>query len=144
MALWGDINFVRRYVDMILGLTAQSLKAALGISGLDPSYVLQVPVKGPFGNVQVDKGTATSRIALLIARKQVAPRAGVWGQVFGAIGGMADDQSDVPPPKPPFPWQNVINLHEKTTTERDIKDLYKKKSKAYQREVKKYLQPTQS
>lgn len=141
VALWGDINFVRRYVDMILGLTAQSLRAALGIGGLDPSYVLQVPVKGPFGNVQVDKGTATSRIALLIARKQVAPRAGVWGQVFGAIGGMADDQSNVPPPKPPFPWQNMLNLHEKTTTERDLKDRFKKKAKVYQREVKKYLAP---
>jgi len=141
VALWGDINFVRRYVDMILGLTAQSLRAALGIGGLDPSYVLQVPVKGPFGNVQVDKGTATSRIALLIARKQVAPRAGVWGQVFGAIGGMADDQSNVPPPKPPFPWQNMLNLHDKTTTERDLKDRYKKKAKVYQREVKKYLLP---
>ncbi|CCB89043.1 AsmA family protein [Simkania negevensis] len=141
VALWGDINFVRRYVDMILGLTAQSLRAALGISGLDSNYVLQVPVKGPFGNVQVDKGTATSRIALLIARKQVAPKAGVWGQVFGAIGGMADDQSDVPPPKPPFPWQNILNLQEKTTSEKDLKDLYKKKAKAYQKEVKKYLKP---
>ncbi|WP_420420574.1 hypothetical protein [Simkania sp.] len=141
VALWGDINFVGRYVDMILGLTAQSLRAALGISGLDPSYVLQVPVKGPFGNVQIDKGTATSRIALLIARKQVAPRAGVWGQVFGAIGGMADDQSNVPSPKPPFPWQNILNLHEKTTTEQDLKDLYKKKAKSYRKEVTKYLEP---
>jgi len=105
VALWGGINFNRRYVDMVLGLTAQSLRAALGISGLDSSYVLQVPVTGPFGNVKVDTGAASSKITWLLARKQIIPRAGVWGQVFGALGDLADDQSNVPPPRPPFPWQ---------------------------------------
>jgi len=141
VALWGDINFVRRYVAMTLGLTAQSLRAALGISGLDPDYVLQVPVEGPFDNVRIDKGAATSKIALLITRKQIAPQAGVWGQVFGAIGGLADDQSGVPPAKPPFPWQNVINLQELTTTDKDLKKLFKKKAKAYKKEIEKLSQP---
>lgn len=105
VCLWGDINFVRRYVDMTLGLTAQALASALGIGGLDSDYVLKVPVEGPFNNIDIDTGAATGKIAFLVARKQIAPQAGIWGQVFGAIGDLADDQSDVPPPKPPFPWQ---------------------------------------
>lgn len=133
VALWGDINFRRRFVDMTLGLTAQSLRAALGIRDLSPEYVLQVPVNGPFGNVRIDKGAATSKIALLIARKQVAPQAGVWGQVFGAIGGLADDQSGVPPPKPPFPWQQVLNMQEKTTTDWELEALFNKKAKEFSR-----------
>ncbi|MGE0199038.1 MAG: hypothetical protein AB7S94_09825 [Simkaniaceae bacterium] len=105
VCLWGNVNFARRYVDMILGLTAQAMGAALGITSVGPDYVLKVPVEGPFGNVQIDTGAATGKIAFLVARKQIAPKAGVWGQVLGAIGDLADDQSDVPPPKPPFPWQ---------------------------------------
>ncbi len=104
VALWGKVNFRKRFVDMILGLTAGSLRAAFGISGLSPSYVLKAPIRGPLENVEIDKGTAISRIALLIARKNVAPQAGIYGNVLGVIGELADDQSDVPPPRPPFPW----------------------------------------
>ena len=106
VCLWGNIRFPKRYVDMTLGLTAQALRSALGIQGIDDNYVLKVPVEGPFGNVEIDTGAATGKIAFLVARKQIAPKAGIWGQVLGAVGDLADDQSDVPPPKTPFPWQS--------------------------------------
>lgn len=105
VCLWGKVKFPSRKVDMTLGLTAQALRAALGIQGIDDDYVLKVPVKGSFGNVKVDSGAATGKIAFLLARKHLAPRTGLFGQVLGAVGDLADDQSDVPPPKPPFPWQ---------------------------------------
>ncbi|MBF5059103.1 hypothetical protein [Candidatus Neptunochlamydia vexilliferae] len=104
VCLWGHVFFPRRYVDMTLGITAPALRS-FGISGINNSYVLKVPVNGPFGNVEVDTGAATAKIAFLVARKHIAPRAGVFGQVLGTIGDLADNQSDVPPPKPPFPWQ---------------------------------------
>ncbi len=103
VCLWGDVLFPRHYVDMTLGITAPVLRS-FGIKGIDDSYVLKVPVNGPFGNVEVDTGAATAKIAFLVARKQIAPKAGIWGQVLGAVGDLADNQSDVPPPKPPFPW----------------------------------------
>lgn len=105
LCLWGDINFPRKYVDMILGLTAGALRSTLGIQGISDDYILKVPVEGRFGNVKIDTGAATGKIGFLIARKQVAPQFGRWGKVLGAIGDLTDDQSDVPPPKPPFPWQ---------------------------------------
>ncbi|MCB1110886.1 MAG: hypothetical protein KDK64_07875, partial [Chlamydiia bacterium] len=105
VCLWGDVFFPRRTVDMTLGLTAQALRSALGIQGIDDNYVLKVPVEGPFGNVQIDTASATAKIAFLVAQKHIAPQTGIWGQVLGAVGSLADDQSDVPPPKPPFPWQ---------------------------------------
>ncbi len=107
VALWGGIDYNKRFVSMFLGLTAQSLQAALNIGGLSSNYVLAIPIQGPFGNVKLDKKAATSKIALLIARKQIAPRAGPWGSVFGALGDLADDQSNIPPARPPFPWQTT-------------------------------------
>lgn len=105
VCLWGKIKFPSRKVDMTLGLTAQALHAALGIQGIDDDYVLKVPVRGPFGNVKIDKKGGASKIAFLLARKTLSPKTGIFGQILGTIGNMADDQSDVPPPKPPFPWQ---------------------------------------
>ena len=105
VALWGDINFRRRYVDMILGLTEQSLRAALNMRDLSPDYVLKVPVNGPFNNVRVDKSAALAKIALLVGKKHAQKQSGIWGNILGVIGDITDDQSDVPPAKPPFPWQ---------------------------------------
>jgi len=109
VCLWGNIRFPKRYVAMTLGLTAQALRSALSIKGINDNYVLKVPVEGPFGNVEIDTGAATGKIALLVARKQIAPKAGIWGPVLGPVGDLADDQSDVPPPKTPFPWQDKVN-----------------------------------
>ena len=106
VCLWGDIFFPQRRVDMTLGLTAQALRAALGIKDLDESYVLKVPVEGPFGNVKVDKGAGLSKIAILLGRKTFSQQKGWLGKALGTLGDLTDNQSDVPPPKPPFPWQN--------------------------------------
>ena len=107
VCLWGGIDFAKRHVNMTLGLTGQALSSALGISNIKPSYILKVPIKGFFGHVNIDTGSAAGKIALLLARKQVAPKKGVWGQVFGAIGDLTDDQSNIHPPKTPFPWQST-------------------------------------
>ena len=105
IATWGRIDFNRSYVDMTLGLTAQSLNRAFGLI-LPPDYVLTVDMKGPFGNVKVDKGAAIAKIALIVAGNTgLVPQEGIAGGVFGIIQGFAHDQSDVPPPKRPFPWE---------------------------------------
>ncbi|MBI3211621.1 MAG: hypothetical protein HYZ47_02920 [Simkania negevensis] len=106
VALWGNIDYNKEYVKMILGLTAGALNSAFGIRGLSKDYVLTIPIEGPFGNIKIDKGAASTKIALLVTRKQIpTPKGGIWGSVLGAIGEIYDDQSNVPPAKTPFPWQ---------------------------------------
>ena len=105
VATWGDINFRSKNVDMVLGLTAQSLRVAFGIRNIDPDYVLKVPVEGRFGSIEINKKVALAKIALLVGQKHIIPKKSIWGDVLGAVGNLLDDQSNVPKAKRPFPWQ---------------------------------------
>ena len=108
IALWGDLDFNQQYANMSLGLTAQSLKSALGIGKLGSTYVLEVPLRGPFGDVKVDKAAAAAQIAFLIARtRATSAKAGVFGKVIGVIGELSHNQKNIPPEKPPFPWGKI-------------------------------------
>lgn len=114
IAYWGRINLLRKYVDMTLGLTEQSLRKALGIRGLPPKFVLQIPMEGPIGNVRINKDLATARIAFLIAKTTgITKQSGIWGGVVDMLGDMANDQSSVPPAKPPYPWESELSDLEK-------------------------------
>jgi hypothetical protein len=110
IAFWGEIHLVQKVVDMILGLTEQSLRKGFGIRGLPKDFVLQVPMEGPIGNVKVNTELATTRVALLIAKS--AGQGGLWGGIVGALSDFANDQENVPPAKPPFPWQDHLSQYE--------------------------------
>ena len=70
VCLWGDINLAQNSVDGVLGLTSGCLKNAFGIKGLPENYVLQIPVYGPFTDVKIDKGKATTKIGALMLWQQ--------------------------------------------------------------------------
>lgn len=105
--IWGNINFSKRFVDMGIGLTADTLRKSLGIKKLPSDYVLKIPLKGPFDAVSVNTGIASSKIAALMLwqsqalEKGLGPIGGILKQVIPPPGG----DSSVPPPKMPFPWQ---------------------------------------
>lgn len=103
---WGEINLAKQYVNMTLGLTEQSLSRALGIQGLPNDYVLQVPLRGPYNDVQIDKAVALTKIGALIAQTQ-SSHFGDFGGVIDIFGSIINDQSSVPPPKKPFPWGEI-------------------------------------
>jgi|GEM_PF-3918396 len=104
IAVWGNVDLVREYVNMTLGLTSQSLRKALGLP-LPPDYVMQVPFKGPINGAKIDKAAALAKIAFIVAREQGKKSDNVYGNIFGILGDLADDQSTVPPAKHPFPWE---------------------------------------
>ncbi|MCB1117144.1 MAG: hypothetical protein KDK50_01035 [Chlamydiia bacterium] len=105
IATWGRISFPKSYVDMTLGLTAQALNRAFGLN-VPNDFVLTVDFDGPFGNVKINKAEAISKIALLVGNQSgIVPKKGIAGGIFGVIQSFAQNQSEVPPAKPPFPWQ---------------------------------------
>lgn len=111
ICLWGTIDLAKKWVKLTVGLTAQSLKKALGISNLPESYVLQVPLEGPFGNVELKKGSVVAKIALLIGSTP-APTNTLFGGVLKGINSIMNDQSSVPKAKRPYPWERELSLKE--------------------------------
>ena len=138
---WGEVNLSRRFVDLIIGLTAQSLRSGLGLSGLPNGYVMKVPFKGPFGNVKIDKGAVLAKIALMIAQRSAGDNLGVFGGILDVVQGAVDDQSDVPPPKQPYPWGNQISSRGEVG-EIPIKHKTKRRKKA--REIFDYSLPVET
>ena len=105
IATWGSVDLDHRYIDMVLGLTAGSLDRALGIKNLPDNFVLTIPFQGPFGKAHLETDIATAKLAMLFARdKNLRPKSQGWGALFDALGTLAEDQSHVPPPRPPYPW----------------------------------------
>ena len=101
---WGHINLNTKKVNMTLGLTAQALKQGFGISNMPSSYVMQVPMKGTTNKLKIDKSAAAAKIAALLAL-QSTDSSSIFGQILGAFKHIGDDQSDIPPPIRPFPWE---------------------------------------
>jgi hypothetical protein len=113
VCLWGSLDLVKHYVDMTLGLTAQTLSKAFGIKNLPENYVLTIPMKGAADNVQINTGKATTKVALLLAwqNKNIAgafgggPAGALVGEFLGKIATLPDSDAKVPPAKHPFPWE---------------------------------------
>lgn len=99
---WGSADLVKEQLDMILGIPADTLSKSLGIKNVSSNYVLQIPVTGTFHSPQFDTGSATAKIAALIAAGQIQKQKGIIGGVATIIGQAAEEKA--PPPKKPFPW----------------------------------------
>lgn len=108
IATWGNVDLAANKVNMVVGLTGQALMKAMSIQNLDRDYMLQMPFKGPIGNVNIDKKKATAKLASLIAAKH-----GTEGMLIGtalniAAGGLTEEK----PPAPttdPLPWSLEID-----------------------------------
>lgn len=114
IALWGKLDFVSDYVDMILGLTPQCLDKAFGIKNLPRDYILQIPMKGPSDKVQINTGKATAKVAaLLLWQQQVlagtlkgSPGGALLGGLLNKLATLPDKDASTPPAKRPFPWDS--------------------------------------
>jgi hypothetical protein len=136
IALWGQFLLVDNYVDMVLGLTAQTLNLAFGIKNLPKDYVLTIPMKGPADNVKINSSKATTKIALLLASQQKALQDTLGKSKGGKIlGGLMQqmaqlpDNGDVPPAKHPFPWEKGSSNTEPDASPRERKVHFKQKEK---------------
>jgi hypothetical protein len=113
IATWGEVSLPKNQVDAVLGLTAQALSKAFGITGMPENYVLQIPMRGPIDDVEIDTKKATAKVALLLAAQNASSAGNLFGgQTGGIVGGiigqlakLPDINSSAPPAKHPFPWE---------------------------------------
>lgn len=126
VALWGKVDLVKDWVDMMLGLTANTLQQAFGVKNLPENYVLTIPMRGKMDNVKIDTGKATAKVALLLAWQQAESVGGMAGGPAGAmVGGLLnkmaklpDGDSKAPPAKHPFPWEVGGKKSKKATSQK--------------------------
>lgn len=114
IALWGKVDLVKDRVRMIVGITAQALKAAYTISHLNERYVLQLPLTGTLDNVAIDKAKATARVTALVAQSHGSKEGIMIGGVLDLLSGGGKEDA-VPPPSGPLPWDHGKTVAEQPT-----------------------------
>lgn len=100
---WGNIDLIRDKLDMTLGLPASTLKKAFGIKNLPENYVLKIEVRGKVQSPEINKTSFGVKIGALLAAEQI-PKKGIFGGLADIFSKSQD--SDVPAPNRPFPWEN--------------------------------------
>jgi len=96
IASWGKIDLDKDRVEMVLGLTAETLDKIFDVEGLEPDYVLQIPVRGTTADPKVDWGRAGREIAALVAREKLGGQLPGGRLLEGILGGSTK-------PAPPAP-----------------------------------------
>ena len=99
---WGYIDLIKDKVKMTLGITAQALNYSFGITNLPKNYVLQIPIRGSLTDIKIDTSQAAYKIAAL---KAIKIQDNIFSQIIDLLKQKYDDQSNVPAPRRPFPWE---------------------------------------
>lgn len=134
LALWGQINFNKDSLNLVLGISGAALENAFAIQGINKGSFFQVPIKGSINKPQIDTTKLTARISALIAQvhgKQL------FGNLLEAASGSYEDK--VPSPTTdPLPWADKLIESEKTDSlEGDEKQKAEKKDGQSFKELKK-------
>lgn len=105
IATWGTIDLNRDYVDMVVALHGTALEKALGLTRLDPDYMLQMPLKGPTSKPVLETKRVTARLAALGIQAIPMPNTLILGGLIEAAVNVGEKESTPPPPTTyPFPW----------------------------------------
>jgi len=99
---WGTVDLLADRIGMQAGIPSATIEKFLGIQGLSPDFVLQIPITGTSKEPQLEIVQTGIKIASLAVGK-------ISGD--GAVGGwlkswlLAPEAREVPPAKKPFPWE---------------------------------------
>lgn len=131
LASWGRVNLIDNKADMIIGITEGALREAFGITDLASDFMVQIPLKGHFSNLKLEKKKAAAKISSLVAQSQ-----GPQGMILGTFLDLASG-NDPTPPKPttyPFPWGGEIQTqNEREPAVFDLKPVEKQIEKGVEK-----------
>ena len=105
LATWGQIDFGKDSVDMVIGITGEALSYALKIPSLSKNEMLQLPLKGKTRNAKIDQTKAATRIASILAKQRGGSEGFILGTAIDIAGGKPPK---IPSPTTsPLPWGDV-------------------------------------
>ncbi|MBJ7449617.1 MAG: hypothetical protein JHC93_04580 [Parachlamydiales bacterium] len=107
IASWGQVDLAQKRVDMFLGLPPDTLNRFLRIPSIPSSYMMVLPMKGPYGNVKVNWSKAGTQVASLIT--QLTGGTGLLvGKLFDIFSHQMSKNKIPPPTFTPFPWEKEM------------------------------------
>ncbi|MBS0634297.1 MAG: hypothetical protein JSR37_02400 [Verrucomicrobia bacterium] len=110
IATWGKIDLLNDKIDMTLGLSGASVAKAFDISGLDPSYMVQIPIRGTTQSPKIDSGLATTKITALKLQQTSSKTTSIIGGLLEAATTIVEKDDPAPAPTTnPLPWADKFH-----------------------------------
>ncbi len=110
VATWGKIDLVKNSLDMTLGLSGTSLTRAFDIPKLDPSYMVQIPIRGTIQSPKIDTALVTTKLTALKLMQTRSSTTSIIGGLLDVATTIVDKESPAPAPTThPFPWKLAKN-----------------------------------
>ena len=119
LAAWGNVDFNKDKVNMIIALSGAAIDKAFGVSGIPRNSFLQIPLKGKLNSPTIDKARAVTRITALVAQSQGNAQGLVIGTVLDIASGKLTEEAPPPPTTQPLPWVNEFKDDNLNTTEQE-------------------------
>lgn len=123
IAAWGNVDFLRERVNMIIGLSGSAIQKAFSVSKVPNSYFLQIPLRGKLDNPSFDKAKAAARLSALVAQTQGGPQGMVIGTVLDIASGGLSEPPPPPPTTNPLPWANMMADQNADTPESPVQKM---------------------
>gem|GEM_PF-4812531 len=131
LACWGNFDLNSQNFDLVLGLTAPTLNQAFGVKGLEDNFILQVPLSGRKGQMEINKTKVIGRVSALVAKMKGGEK-GKWiGDLLNLVVEDSPELTSPPPSTQPFPWQKELDARFKDSTPlKDTSSSIKKSKKS--------------
>ncbi|MDD5644798.1 MAG: hypothetical protein PHO00_05060 [bacterium] len=84
-ATWGSIDIVNDRLDIMLGLTSDTLDKVFDLEDLPENYILEIPIYGSTSNPKVDWSKAAATIGSLLLKKTIDKRVPGLGSAIDDI-----------------------------------------------------------
>lgn len=107
LASWGEVNFEKNRLSLVVGLSGHALKKAFKIKGITSKYMLQIPVRGAVNKPEIDLAKGSARISALVAESQI-PQGKLIGTVVNAATDIVTNERTPAPSTNPLPWEGSL------------------------------------
>jgi hypothetical protein len=106
VAAWGNMDFFRDRVNMMIGLSGAAINKAFGVSGVQNKYMLQLPLRGTLKDAAIDKSKVAARLSAIVAQNHGGPQGLVLGTILDVASGGLTEEAPPEPTTIPLPWAN--------------------------------------